>query len=398
MADDTAYSGAVYYSFISGAPTGAVGRIMFALKWPNGDVAVAATAAGIVETAPGSYVATQIAPRVSAPTAYVRVWADPDFPSLSATEALTVLPVASAGIDAGARALRRQARSKARAVTRVGAVLSIVYGQDADAIPSGAVTVLVVNAAGVAVFTGTATQVGSSAQYTIPLPSASLSFVDDFAVVWTAVVGSDTRTDVTALDVCSARLFTVAQMRAQRDVTNAQTDAQIELARVAAEDFIEAACGRAFVLRYFEGVRNQVEWFRHAGLRLEHPDVQTLRALSIGGVPVTVAPNPLPAATIPPTRYLSDFNVGDFGFLYGPDKVTRVNVDVAYEHGEFAAGASRAALILARHFLISGPIDDRATGLPVEGGGVISLLTPGVKGSLTGLPEVDAFIAANVAA
>jgi hypothetical protein len=48
-------------------------------------------------------------------------------------------------------------------------------------------------------------------------------------------------------------------------------------------------------------------------------------------------------------------------------------------------------MILTRAWLVSGPVDDRAT--QIAGDGItIPLSTPGFRGSTTGIPEVDAVI------
>ncbi len=68
------------------------------------------------------------------------------------------------------------------------------------------------------------------------------------------------------------------------------------------------------------------------------------------------------------------------------------DIEVVYEHGR-AAPASRtirATQLLARSWLIDGPVDDRATQISAAGGGVINLATPGLLGSVFGIPEVDA--------
>jgi hypothetical protein len=68
-------------------------------------------------------------------------------------------------------------------------------------------------------------------------------------------------------------------------------------------------------------------------------------------------------------------------------------VIVGYEHGfDFPpARISRAAILLAKRWLVEGPIDDRATSLITEDG-TFALTTPGLRGALFDLPEVNAAI------
>jgi hypothetical protein len=377
-------SGQTYYVLTSGARAGAVGSLTLGLEWPDDSVAVATSTAGIVESAPGSYTATRVAPTVTAVTEYVIVWYDP-ITDTSVTEALTVSPLSTPGIDAGARALRRRARYKQRAVTDVEREISYTYGTDGDRVPTGDVTLLAVNAAGEAIYSGPAEQADGEDRYTATLPPESLSTIDILALVWTADVAGATRVDVTVLDVCSARLFTIAQMRSFREMTEEDySDSVIEDARLAAEDFLEDACGLAFAVRYHECDLNGVEWYTVPGLQMPHHDVQALRALIVSGEAVTA-------------EDLTAYFVGAEGYVYAPADIIEENISVAYEHGAVTPDATRAALILARRYLIDAPLDSRATALPVEGGGMIHLLTPGVRGSLTGIPEVDVFIQSHAA-
>lgn len=71
---------------------------------------------------------------------------------------------------------------------------------------------------------------------------------------------------------------------------------------------------------------------------------------------------------------------------------TGEDITVVYEHGRDAPASRtvRATQLLARAWLIDGPVDDRATQLATAGGGVINLATPGLLGSVFGIPEVDA--------
>jgi len=48
---------------------------------------------------------------------------------------------------------------------------------------------------------------------------------------------------------------------------------------------------------------------------------------------------------------------------------------------------------LAREWMVSGPVTDRQTGIPVEGGGTISLAVPGGRYGTFGIPEVDSTVA-----
>jgi hypothetical protein len=73
------------------------------------------------------------------------------------------------------------------------------------------------------------------------------------------------------------------------------------------------------------------------------------------------------------------------------------NVVVGFEHGRDRPPERlrRAALLLAKVWLVSGPVDDRTSTLTSDGG-TFSLVTPGRGGSIFGVPEVDAAVQANL--
>jgi hypothetical protein len=70
------------------------------------------------------------------------------------------------------------------------------------------------------------------------------------------------------------------------------------------------------------------------------------------------------------------------------------NVTVGYEHGldQPPQRLRRAALLLAKVWLLSGPVDDRTSTFTSTEGGTYSLVTPGRGGSMFGVPEVDAAV------
>lgn len=68
---------------------------------------------------------------------------------------------------------------------------------------------------------------------------------------------------------------------------------------------------------------------------------------------------------------------------------------VTFEHGYTTPPerVKRAVMLLARTWLVRGPVDDRATQMSAPDGGVINLSTPGSFGAVFGIPEVDATLA-----
>lgn len=66
-----------------------------------------------------------------------------------------------------------------------------------------------------------------------------------------------------------------------------------------------------------------------------------------------------------------------------------LTVEITYGLEETPKPVIRAVEVLARHYLIRGSLDDRATQLPSADGGVINLSTPGFFGATFGIPYVD---------
>jgi hypothetical protein len=72
-----------------------------------------------------------------------------------------------------------------------------------------------------------------------------------------------------------------------------------------------------------------------------------------------------------------------------------VKVVVEYGLGGVPSDVLRAALTRGRHFLAAptSGVPDRATSITMDGGGTIALTTPGLRGSKTGIPDVDVVLA-----
>lgn len=176
--------------------------------------------------------------------------------------------------------------------------------------------------------------------------------------------------------------FTVAEARKLKPLDDTATypDADIDAARQMAEQSIEQACGVAFI------PRTEVETVSGNGLNtlmLKHPKVTSVQAVTVGGVAYASAD--LAGVTVLP----------DTGQLYNTALWTsgRANVVITYTHGFDAVPlrVKQAAMLLTRRWLVDGPFDDRATSMTTDDG-TFSLITPGVRGAVTDLPEVNATI------
>jgi hypothetical protein len=81
------------------------------------------------------------------------------------------------------------------------------------------------------------------------------------------------------------------------------------------------------------------------------------------------------------------------GYAVGGSWTPGTLVTVTYTHGYDTPPLRirRAAMIATRIWTTRGPVDDRATQIAADGA-TVNLSTPGVRGSVTGIPEVDAAI------
>lgn len=309
-----------------------------------------------------------------------------------------------------------------RAVRGLPFTASYTFGLDDDALPGTAatVTVTIVDAEGDTVVNAASATLGAitSGQQTasLALDADLLPSLDLLTATWS--VNDDDYNVVSLIDVCGRRLFPISDYALYPEIAAANRGAgfstvQLEDQRLAAEAFLERECGAAFTPRYGAEHRVLEQSGRRLGtwgpmtaygpeqrargygkLSLRQPHVTLLRSITRNyadgaGEPQTYSVN-LAWATLDERNsalyYASGRSASQHDGLWG-------DLTIAYEHGKWLADVRRICSQLARYRLLQGPLDARATQLSVEGGGVVNLLTPGLQGSVTGIAEVDVFIA-----
>jgi hypothetical protein len=243
--------------------------------------------------------------------------------------------------------------------------------------PTGTPTVTITRDDGTLVTAGSVVDETEAGTWSVTVPASENVLLDTLRVVWSAVAGGETQEYVDTVEVAGDVLFTVAQALAT-DGLSGKTPAQIIEKRTLVEGLLEKACGVAFVPRYGKVLLSG----NGRSTILLPPRVTAIRSVLVDDVAVT------DASTI---RLLAS------GEAYYPNWWTAgyANVVVAFEHG-YSDGSERmaagdAALSWAKMLLLKGPIDDRATGQVSEFGN-ITLATPGMRGSVSGIPSVDQFI------
>jgi hypothetical protein len=254
------------------------------------------------------------------------------------------------------------------------ATLSKTFYEDGVAVNPGTVTVTITASDGTVIAEDAATTGSGTSARTYAVTASDTAMLDSWSVAW-ASTGKGTLID--DYEIAGGFLFGLNQLGAVKlgqsgTIAGTYSAAQMAEVRVLVESAIEDACGVAFVPRY------RVESVSGDGgtsVVLERAKVSAVRSVTVGGTAVT------------------DVSLSPYGTLYRRGGFGRgfQNVVVGYEHGWSSPPprVSQAAMLLARRWLVDGPIDDRATSVSMEGVGTYTLATPGMRGSYFGLPEVD---------
>lgn len=254
------------------------------------------------------------------------------------------------------------------------ATLSKTFYEDGTAVNPGTVTLTITASDGTPVVTGAATTGSGTAARTYALTAEQTALLDTWTLSWVST-GKGTLTD--ECEIAGGYLFALTDLAAVKvgqssTIGTTYTTQQMVNVRLLVEQALEDACGVAFVPRY------RIDTIRTRGsLMLDRPKVTALRTIAVNGTAGDAS------------AYDFDPSGVVYGTFYRGSTVT-----VGYEHGWTSPPAriSNAALLLARRWLIDGPADDRATSLTVEGTGTFSLVTPGMRGVMFDIPEVNAAV------
>ena len=256
-----------------------------------------------------------------------------------------------------------------------------VDGVATDPSPDTA-TVEITRADGTTLVAETAATPAGVGKFTYTLTPTQTALLDILTVRWQATLNGAEQTITSTVEVVGGFLFNLAQIRANPyglNATDYPNDLVIE-ARTLAEQRIEDACGVAFVPRYR---RETLSGLGGTVLLVGAPRLRSIRSATVDGTALT-------------STELAEVTYSAAGTAYWSNKWLEGanNIVVAYEHGfdSVPGPVSRAALILAKHYLTETPLSDRTTSFSNEDG-TFTLATPGLRGSVTGLPEVDAIIA-----
>ncbi len=196
------------------------------------------------------------------------------------------------------------------------------------------------------------------------------------------VQGETIQVQPSPLDVVAgtdAPYFTIGEARRLSPLGNAAVypDAAIDAARVMAESALEEACCVAFVPREFTV---QVDGRGRCDLLLPIVRPLAISEATIDGTAVVVG----------------DIQLYDDGRVYLERgwSVGRRNIVLTGTHGYPAPPprVARAAMLLAKRFLVDSPVSDRATSLTTEDGTTQFLVTAGVRQAVFDVPECNAIV------
>jgi hypothetical protein len=256
--------------------------------------------------------------------------------------------------------------------------LSQRWYEDGAAVDPGTVTIGISRANGtVLVAGGTATTGSGSGVRTFNLTTTHTALLDVLTVTWTSTLKG---TLISYLEVAGGFVFTLAELTAIKPVNKTWTTAEMAEMRTTVEQAIEDEYGTALVPRYD---RRTVSPDGLGSITLQDP-VRSVRAVTVSGTALT-------ASQIALLTF-------DSGYIAGYAWPYAAVVVVDYEYGLSSPPRrmKKDALLLARQWLVSGPIDDRALGAASPDGAFsFGLATPGRGGSIFGLPDLDAAIQAS---
>jgi hypothetical protein len=279
-----------------------------------------------------------------------------------------------------------------RVVRGRGFTLSKQFFSDGVAqAPTGLPTVAIVRVSDGTTVTTTAVSGSGVGPYQVTVIPSNNLLLDTLTVTWTAVFSGQPNTYVDTVEVAGDALFSISDVRALNpqlaDPAKYPAD-RIGDMRTTVEDAIERELGFATVPRF---ALEKVTGVYGQPLRVR-PYVRTIRSVSVNATALT---SPQIAALSFAGRYIGGYQWG--GPPDWPSTTGLSNITIGYEHGLDGPSQRlrRAALLLAKIWLVSGPVDDRTSTFSSAEGGTYSLVTPGVRGSVFGVPEVDAAVASE---
>lgn len=258
----------------------------------------------------------------------------------------------------------------------------------------GAVTVVAKKADGTTLFSTTATNDAAVGSYSVTVPAQA--DLNSLTLTWTGAFSTVSMSVVSNVEIVGGFFFTIAELRNYDSVIAGNLTRFPDSALIKARDEVEAEfediCHRAFVPRFWRetGIETDSDT---SMLWLEKPEANRFLSFKVNNV-----------------DYLSWYTAGYFTrdkysprgilvtgaatglFAYDPFYYPTALV-IEYEYGalQVPTPIKEKALKRAKQKLLglSSTVDERALTMTLPDIGTINLATPGVRGSETGVPDID---------
>lgn len=235
-------------------------------------------------------------------------------------------------------------------------------------------TVTITRADGTNLYTDTAATNGPNGGFTFTLTPLDTALLDTLTATWKFTLGGQIQSLKTTTEIVGGYHFGLDELR-QMDPLQDQVKypmAKLIEARTLAETALEDACGVAFVPRYSH---RTVQAYGDTTIDLG-PKVRLVRSATLNGV----------ASDVSTLTYSAGLAVSSGTWTSGV-------WTIGWEHGYDSCPpwVARASMLLARHFLVESPIDDRFSSVSTQDG-TFSMVTPGMRGALFAIPEINAVV------
>jgi hypothetical protein len=279
-----------------------------------------------------------------------------------------------------------------RVLRNTAATVSVTFYNGSSAVEAdGVVSVVAKKADGTTLFTTNATNDPAVGVYSVVIPAQSS--LTQVTISWTGSFSGTPVTIQTDVEIVGGFYFSIGELR-NYDSALSNTTRFTDAALVEARDYVEAEfediCKRAFVPRYWREDSLEIDYDENM-VWLEKPE--PIKFLSIkqnaadllnyytSGSLVKDKNSPRGIHVINTAVNLFNYNT-----LYYP-------ISVEYEYGltSVPIPIKRKALKRAKMLLLgqNSTIDERALTMILPDIGSVNLATPGVRGSQTGVPDID---------
>lgn len=247
--------------------------------------------------------------------------------------------------------------------------------------------VVITDSCGVVIVSTTATNEPGTGVYSVVIPAQSR--LNLFTLTWTGTFTGTAVSIVSNVEIVGGFYFSVSELRnydPQIAKVGRFTDDELINARNTVESEFELFCDRAFVPRFNKELGivtdpdSQLMW-------VEKPDVININTLMVDGVSQI---GWVTSQLIKRDKYSPkalQLSGAAINALYA------TQIDAQYEYGMTVVPTmiKRKALKRAKMVLLgqSSTIDERALTMSLPDIGTVNLATPGQRGSLTGVPDID---------